>query len=48
LQTTIQANMLPNFVLPAFGLIIIPTTYIAVRQLFTAINIAAVKQLESG
>jgi len=41
-------NMIPNCVLPGYGLAIIPTTYIADRQLFTATNTAAVKQLESG
>jgi len=40
--------MLPNCVLLGYGLAIIPTTYSADRQLFTATNNAAVKQLESG
>jgi len=41
--------MLPNCVLPGYGLAIIPTTYIADRQLYTtATNTAAVKQFESG
>jgi len=40
--------MLPNCVLPGYGLAIVPMTYIADRQLFTATNTAAVKQLEFG
>jgi len=45
---TRDVNMLSNSVLLGYGLVIIPTTYIADRQLFTATNTAAVRQLESG